>query len=85
MLGPAKDPYPESPNVADEPGDGVKIGGEKPDDCDSTGDCSKKTSDIGTKGKASYYKETISSRPKEVSRFQLTVLVSAPVFRSTVA
>lgn len=55
MVGPAKDPYPESPKVAEEPGDGVKIGGEKPEDCDSTGDCSKKASDIGPKGNASYY------------------------------
>lgn len=57
MLGPAKDPYPESPKVAEEPGDGVKIGGEKPEDCDSTGDCSKKASDIEPKGNASYYKK----------------------------
>lgn len=36
-----KEPYPESPKVADEAGDGVKMGGEETEDCEPTGDCSK--------------------------------------------
>ena len=63
MLGMPKDPYPESPNVAEDPGDGVKIGGEKPDDWDSIGDCSK----VSTKGKISYCKNTVSHCPNTVS------------------
>jgi len=34
------DPYPESPNVADEAGDGVYMEGLKPDDWENVGLCS---------------------------------------------
>lgn len=61
MLGTLIDPYPESPKVAEEAGDGVKMGGEKPEDWDSIGDCSR-----SMKGKISYYQSTINDCPEIV-------------------
>jgi hypothetical protein len=49
------EPYPESPKVAEEPGDGVKMGGENPDDWDWVGLCSKDwPAHVEVEGKTSY-------------------------------